>query len=220
MTLAAEQLPIFEKCDVKHDGMKRTFDILFSLCAIVLTAPLLLAVAISVLLSSSGPAIYGHRRIGRGGKAFRCYKFRTMYSDADKRLEQLLSCSPALREEWDKNHKLKDDPRVTPLGKFLRKTSLDEFPQFWNVLKGDLSIVGPRPVVQQELVKFYGEHAKKVLSVRPGLTGPWQISGRSNVSYAARVKMDVDYVQARNFWLDVKIVLKTIPALLSSRGAY
>lgn len=220
MTLTAEPATLINVCEIKHDGLKRAFDILFSLFALLLTGPFLLLLGVLVTLTSSGHAIYGHRRVGRGGKAFRCYKFRTMYLDADKRLELLLASDPLLKEEWDKNHKLKNDPRVTPLGKFLRKTSLDEFPQFWNVLKGDLSIVGPRPVVYQELTKFYGEQASHVLSVRPGLTGPWQISGRSNVSYAERVRMDVDYVNNRNFLLDLTIIIKTIPAMLSSRGAY
>lgn len=141
--------------------------------------------------------------------------------DADKRLKDILTQNPQLREEWEKNYKLKNDPRVTPFGAFLRKTSLDELPQFWNVLKGDLSVVGPRPVVKDEIVKYYNVKAYKVLSIRPGLTGIWQVSGRNDVnSYARRVLLDEYYVDHHSFLLDMRIIAKTIPAMLFSKGAY
>ena len=143
-----------------------------------------------------------------------------MYPDADLRLKELLAKDPALKAEWDLNHKLKNDPRITPIGRFIRKTSLDELPQFLNVLKGDLSVVGPRPVVQTEVVKHLKEKAPKILSIRPGLTGIWQVSGRSNTTYLERLSLDEQYVDTHNFWLDLKLIAKTIPAMLASRGAY
>lgn len=209
-----------ETIQVKKNFTKRLFDILFTLFVLALTSPLLLFCAIAIAITSKGPIIYGHQRIGRGGKPFTCYKFRTMYPDADHRLKMLLASDPAIKEEWDQNHKLKDDPRVTVIGRFLRKTSLDEFPQFWNVLKGDLSVVGPRPVVKEELIKFYGKNAAIVLQIKPGLTGLWQVSGRSQTSYERRVQLDVEYVKRSGFWFDLWLVLKTIPALLFSKGAY
>lgn len=144
-----------------------------------------------------------------------------MYKDADARLHSLLEKNPALKREWEKTHKLKQDPRVTSVGAWLRKTSLDELPQFWNVLKGDLSVVGPRPVVKAEITRFYGVKAPIILSVRPGLTGIWQVSGRSDTSYETRILLDEHYVNARSFTLDLEIVfLKTLPAVFSSKGAY
>lgn len=205
---------------IKHIPVKRLFDITFSAVALTIGLPLFVLIGLCVKLSSAGPVFYGHERIGRGGRAFRCYKFRTMYADADARLEKLLAADDALRAEWDASHKLKDDPRVTPVGKVLRKTSLDELPQFLNVLKGDLSVVGPRPVVELEVFKFLGPKATKILSVRPGLTCLWQVSGRSNTSYDRRIALDEQYIETRSFALDVKIIAQTVPALLSSRGAY
>lgn len=206
--------------NIKKNFSKRLFDLLFTFFALILVLPILLLCTLAVALTSKGPVFYGHKRIGRGGKPFTCYKFRTMYKDADKRLAVLLDSDTKLREEWDKSHKLKSDPRITPIGYFLRKTSLDEFPQFWNVLRGDLSIVGPRPVVKEELIKFYGKNASRVLQIRPGLTGLWQISGRSETSYEKRVQLDLEYVEKNSLLLDIGIVCKTIPALLNSKGAY
>jgi undecaprenyl-phosphate galactose phosphotransferase len=180
----------------------------------------LLILAAAIRYGSKGMPIYSHERIGRGGKPFRCYKLRTMYVDADNRLNELLKSDPALMQEWKASRKLKNDPRVTPLGKLLRKTSLDEFPQFWNVLKGDLSIVGPRPVVYEEVINHFGEKAPKILSVRPGLTCIWQVSGRNDVSYAQRIELDEEYVDKRTLIMDIKLILKTIPSMIFSRGAY
>lgn len=208
-------------CEVKHIPVKRTFDILFSLLALVVAAPFFLLIALFIFVTSPGKVIYSHERIGRGGKPFRCYKFRSMHLNADQRLKDLLTQNAALKEEWENSRKLKNDPRVTPLGLFLRKTSLDELPQFWNVLKGDMSVVGPRPVVKEEIEKFYTIKAYKILSIRPGLTGPWQVSGRSDVqSYEQRISLDEFYIDNQSFFLDLKLVAKTIPAMLSSKGAY
>lgn len=204
---------------IKHLPIKRTFDILFSLFALIVGAPLFFFVALAVRLSSKGKIIYFHERIGRGGKPFRCYKFRTMYPNADQRLKEILNQDSDLKKEWELKRKLKNDPRITPIGAFLRKTSLDELPQFWNILVGDLSVVGPRPVVKAEVEKFMGLDAPKILSVRPGLTGIWQVSGRSNTTYKMRIEMDKQYIDSQSFLLDLKLIRDTIPALLSREGA-
>lgn len=207
-------------CEVKHIPIKRAFDILFSLSALILGFPVFFILALAIRLSSRGKIIYSHERIGRGGKKFKCYKFRTMRKDADVRLKTLLEQNPELRREWEETRKLKNDPRVTYVGRFLRKTSLDELPQFWNVLIGDLSVVGPRPVVQAELTKYYGMKSNKILSVRPGLTCLWQVSGRSDATYESRVRLDEEYVERQSMSLDVKLILKTIPAMIFTKGAY
>jgi undecaprenyl-phosphate galactose phosphotransferase len=205
---------------VRHLPIKRGFDIIFSALILVLTLPILAVVAIAIRLSSKGSVVYAHERIGRGGRPFSCYKFRTMHKNADNVLQEHLNACPSLREEWEQNHKLKNDPRVTPIGKFLRKLSLDEFPQFWNVIIGDMSIVGPRPMVREEIENKIGSKAAKILSVRPGLTGIWQTSGRSNTSYVKRVQLDELYVEHRSLWLDMKLICKTVPSMIMSRGAY
>lgn len=207
-------------CQIRHIPIKRSFDILFSLFALSICLPLFFIIGLAIRLSSRGKAIYAHDRVGRGGIPFRCYKFRTMYRDADSKLKKLLAEDAALRLEWEMTRKLKTDPRITPVGRFLRRTSLDELPQFWNVLKGDLSVVGPRPVVRRELDEFYGPKAAKVLSLRPGLTGIWQVSGRSDTSYATRVLLDETYVDKQSLLLDIKLICKTLPAMISSKGAY
>lgn len=208
-------------CDVKHIPIKRGFDIIFSLLCLLLGAPLYLLIALFIFITSPGKVIYSHERIGRGGKPFRCYKFRSMYMNADQQLKNILMQNPALKEEWERTYKLKKDPRITPFGAFLRKTSLDELPQFWNVLKGDLSIVGPRPVVKEEIERYYHFKAYKIFSIRPGLTGPWQVSERSNIScYERRIQLDEYYVNHHSFLLDLKLIAKTIPAMILSKGAY
>jgi exopolysaccharide production protein ExoY len=216
--------------EVKHLPVKRIFDIVFSITVLTLGSPFFLLIALLVCLTSKGHAVYSHERIGRAGKPFRCYKFRSMYHDAETRLQELLEKDIQLKEEWNKTFKLKKDPRVTPIGLFLRKTSLDELPQFWNVLKGDLSVVGPRPVVQSEVTEKLGIKAAKILSVRPGLTGLWQVSGRSDTSYSTRIQLDEKYVDHVNEFshplmldliaLDIKLIAKTIPTMISSKGAY
>lgn len=206
--------------NIRHNFVKRSFDLLFSFAALIIGAPLFLLIGILISLTSKGRIIYGHERIGRGGVPFSCYKFRTMYKDAEERLEELLRTDPEIQAEWESAYKLKNDPRITPVGRFLRKMSLDELPQFWNVLKGDLSVVGPRPVVLNELQKYFDKRATLILSIRPGLTGLWQVSGRSNVSYEERISLDESYVKSQSFLLDLKLIAKTLPAILFSKGAY
>lgn len=206
---------------IKHLPIKRSFDILFSLGALIIGLPFFILIGMLIFFTSPGKIIFAHKRVGRGGKTFSCYKFRTMYPNADARLKEILATDPKLKVEWEKTFKLKKDPRVTPIGAFLRKTSLDELPQFWNVLKGDLSIVGPRPVIQEEVHKYLGVKAVKILSIRPGLTGPWQVSGQSNIDcYQKRIELDEYYVDNRSIILDLKLIAKTIPVMLFSKGAY
>lgn len=213
-------LPNDLEVEIKHKPLKRLFDIVFATFALLIGSPLFLLLALAVKCSSKGPVFYSHERIGRGGAPFSCFKFRSMYANADERLKTLLYENPELKREWDESHKLKNDPRITPLGAFLRKSSLDELPQFWNVLKGDLSVVGPRPVVKQEIAKHFGEKAPIILSVRPGLTGIWQVSGRNDMGYTMRIELDELYVDTQSLGLDLKLIAKTIPVILSSRGAY
>lgn len=205
---------------IKRSPLKRAFDILFSFSSLVLCIPVFALIALAIRLTSRGPVIYSHERIGRGGKPFKCFKFRTMYPDADARLHDLLSACPVLHNEWMQTRKLKLDPRVMPIGRILRKTSLDELPQFWNVLKGDLSIVGPRPLVSSEVVGYLGDKAAKILSVRPGLTCIWQVSGRSDISYSRRIQLDEEYIDTQSFLLDLKLILRTIPSMVFTKGAY
>ncbi len=201
--------------------IKRAFDICFSLLALIITAPIFLIAGLFIFITTRNPkVIYAHERIGLGCKPFRCYKFRTMHPDADERLKEILEKNPDLKKEWEERRKLTHDPRITPIGKFLRKTSLDELPQFWNVLKGDLSVVGPRPVVREEIEKHFGLRAKKIFSVRPGITGIWQTSGRSRLSYAHRLQLDEKYVDSLSLRQDLKLIIKTIPEIINSKDAY
>lgn len=199
-------------------GAKRALDLFGALTFLILFCPLMLGVALLVLLAQGRPVLYGHTRVGKGGRAFKCYKFRTMVSDGERVLASHFGENPHARREWEATRKLKDDPRVTPLGRTLRKLSVDELPQFLNVLVGEMSLVGPRPIVESE-VRYYGPHANAYFSVRPGLTGAWQVSGRSNVSYEGRVMMDVDYVDSWTLKKDLRILAKTLPAILSSDGS-
>lgn len=200
--------------------LKRAFDAVFSTVALVCASPLFLIFTLCIRISSPGPAIYSQVRVGRGGRQFRCYKLRTMHADADKRLKELLEKDPSLQKEWERTQKLKKDPRIAgKLGLFLRKTSMDELPQFWNVLKGDLSVVGPRPMLPSEIAHRLGERAPKILSVKPGLTGIWQISGRSKaIDYATRIAMDEEYVEKNTLLMDISLILKTVPCILLSKG--
>lgn len=200
--------------------MKRFFDIGFSIFAIVVTLPITIPIAIIIKLTDGGNIIYSHERVGKNGKKFNVLKFRSMYVDADEKLKEILKTDQKAKEEWEKSFKLKNDPRITPIGKFLRKTSLDELPQFINVLKGDMSVVGPRPVVEEELVKYYKEKAKLYKSVKPGITGYWQVEGRSDTDYDERIKMDEYYIKNQSFLLDLKIILKTIKVMITGKGAY
>jgi lipopolysaccharide/colanic/teichoic acid biosynthesis glycosyltransferase len=201
--------------------LKRAGDIFFALLVLSLGSPLFLLLALLVKLSSKGSVFYSQRRIGRGYKGFGCLKFRTMRKDADRVLASVLASNPALKQEFERDFKLKNDPRITPIGKFLRRSSLDELPQFINVLKGQMSVVGPRPIVWDELER-YGRAMDEVLAVRPGLTGLWQVSGRNNLSYETRVRLDLRYARSRNVWLDLRIILRTVGVILlpMDRGAY
>ena len=201
--------------------LKRFGDIVFSLAVLGLGMPVFFLIALVVRLSSPGPVFYVQCRVGRGYQRFGCIKFRTMRSDADAVLARVLRDSPSLREEYERDFKLKSDPRITSIGRFLRRSSLDELPQFLNVLRGEMSVVGPRPIVDEELMR-YGPYMDEVLAVRPGLTGLWQVSGRNNLSYKKRVKLDLVYARSRSLLLDLVIILRTFGVLLfpMDRGAY
>jgi exopolysaccharide production protein ExoY len=198
---------------------KRLIDIVLALSGIVLLAPLLIICFIATLATSRGPALFRHRRVGFSGKHFDCLKFRTMVTDAPERLKQLLESDPIAAAEWYANHKLRHDPRVTAIGVILRKSSLDELPQLFNVLKGDMSIVGPRPVTEEELIKYNGA-ANAYLACRPGITGLWQVSGRSTTTYDKRIACDTFYARNWSMSLDAKILIVTIPSVLMSDCAY
>ena len=198
---------------------KRLIDLGGALALILATLPVMLALAI-LIRRDGGPVIFRHTRIGRDGQPFACLKFRTMVMDADARLARLLAEDPAAAEEWAVRRKLPNDPRITAIGRRLRATSLDELPQLFNVLSGEMSLVGPRPVVRSELDQHYGPAAIAAYgAVRPGITGLWQISGRSDTTYVERVSLDTRYVRDWSVLLDLKILLRTIPAVLGRRGA-
>jgi exopolysaccharide production protein ExoY len=197
---------------------KRLMDVALAALALILAAPVMAATALLVRITMGGPVVFAHRRVGRGGETFDCYKFRTMVRDADEVLASHLAADPAAAEEWRTTRKLRNDPRVTPVGRALRKSSLDELPQLFNVLRGEMSCVGPRPIVSDELTR-YGADAVAYLSVRPGVTGAWQVGGRSSLSYDARVALDRAYVHDWSLWRDVVIILRTVPALLSHDDA-
>lgn len=194
---------------------KRIMDILLAGIGTVLAAPFILLIILAIKLDSKGPAFYIHHRIGKNGKPLRLYKFRSMYQNAD---EMFLRFTPEQKAEWEQNFKLREDPRITRVGKFLRRTSLDELPQLLNILQGNLSVVGPRPVVDEELEK-YGTNKTRFLSVTPGLTGYWQAFTRSDGTYEDRMAMELYYVNHANFWWDVKIILATVVSVLKGRGA-
>jgi Undecaprenyl-phosphate galactose phosphotransferase WbaP len=200
------------------DLLKRTLDIFGALLFGMLLSPVLLVV-VGAMWREGGPVIYRHSRIGRGGIPFDCLKFRTMVPDSDRVLKEVLARDPAARREWARDRKLKDDPRITAVGRFLRKTSLDELPQLWNVFRGEMSLVGPRPVVSDELKK-YGCKVRHYLTVTPGLTGLWQVKGRNNTTYRRRVALDTYYARHQSLWLDVYILLRTVWVVFGRDGAY
>jgi exopolysaccharide production protein ExoY len=202
---------------IKH-SLKRVLDVVGATLLGLVFLPLMLAVAV-LLRREGGPVIFRHRRIGRNGEAFDCLKFRSMVPDADRVLWELLEQHPELQAEWLRDHKLRDDPRVTAVGRFLRRTSLDELPQLWNVMRGEMSLVGPRPVVREELLR-YGRHLHRYLAARPGVTGLWQVTGRNDTDYRRRVVLDVYYVRRQSVLLDVYILLKTTQVVLGGSGAY
>jgi exopolysaccharide production protein ExoY len=197
----------------------RALDIVVALAALIFFAPLLVVISIAVYAADPGPIFFSQKRIGRNGRAFDCIKFRSMVVDAERRLSDLLSNDSRALQEWRKDHKLRNDPRVTSLGLFLRRSSLDELPQLFNVLRGDMSIVGPRPIVQKE-IRRYGYGFKHYCAVRPGITGLWQVSGRNNLSYRRRVALDRLYVRSRSLNRDVQIMALTLPAVLTRNGSY
>jgi len=199
--------------------LKRVVDLVLSVLAIIILSPVYVVTSIVIKLDSPGPVFYRHRRLGRNMRELRILKFRTMHRDADKRLEALLDSDPVLKKEFEEKFKLTNDPRVTRAGRFLRKFSIDELPQFFNILVGQMSFVGPRPIVDDE-VKYYKERSLVMFRVPPGATGRWQVSGRNDTSYDARVQMYTSYVQEWTFWEDLKIILKTPPAVLSRKGSY
>jgi lipopolysaccharide/colanic/teichoic acid biosynthesis glycosyltransferase len=199
--------------------MTEAMNIIVALVALIFLAPVMIAVAMSVFAQDGGPILFAHRRIGRGGRHFLCLKFRTMAVDAERRLADLLAADPDARAEWERDHKLRDDPRVTGLGAFLRRSSLDELPQLFNVLRGEMSLVGPRPIVDAEVAK-YGHRFGHYCAVKPGITGLWQVSGRNDTSYRTRIALDCVYARERSLLLDSYIILSTVPAVLSRRGSY
>lgn len=199
--------------------VKRIIDIAILLVMSPLVVPVVIVVSIIVKISSPGPIFYGHRRVGKDGKEFKCWKFRSMVINADKMLDKILAEHPEMREEWERDRKFTNDPRVTKIGKVLRKTSIDELPQLWNVFVGEMSFIGPRPVTEPELKK-YGDKTSLILSVLPGLSGMWQISGRSATGYEERINLDSYYIQNWSVWLDLWIILKTVWVVLKGKGAY
>ncbi|MBQ5920508.1 MAG: undecaprenyl-phosphate galactose phosphotransferase WbaP, partial [Selenomonadaceae bacterium] len=199
--------------------IKRAFDLLFTICGGLCILPFLLVIAVMVAVDNKGNVIFAHRRIGRDGKEFKCYKFQTMIPNAQEALEKYLAENPEARKEWEESFKLTDDPRVTKLGSILRKTSLDEMPQLWNVIKGDMSLVGPRPIVAKEIER-YGEYFREYAMVPPGITGMWQASGRSDTTYEERVEMDTWYVRNWSVWIDLMYLFKTVKIVFTGKGAY
>ncbi len=231
----AKVFPVFGSRTVGFDGVgglemvnqgrmkikrvqKRLTDMLLAVIAILVALPFFLVLPLLVKLTSRGPVFYRQKRLGKGGREIRVWKFRSMFQDADARLQRLLASDPAAAEEWAKNFKLRHDPRVTPFGKFLRKTSLDELPQLFNVFLGDMALIGPRPIVEQE-VAYYGDSYSVFSSVKPGVTGLWQVSGRSDTDYVRRVALDTYYVLNWSPWMDVWILIRTVYVVLLMRGA-
>lgn len=203
--------------DPVDEAMTTTLNVVVALLVLIFISPLLIALAIAVYAQDRGPVFFAHRRVGRGGKAFYCLKFRSMAADSERRLADLLATSAAARAEWARDHKLREDPRVTRLGAFLRRSSLDALPQLINVLRGEMSLVGPRPIVEAEAAR-YGWRFRYYCDVKPGITGLWQVSSSNDTTYRRRVAVDCVYAVRRNVVLDAAILIRTIPAVLS-RGA-
>jgi exopolysaccharide production protein ExoY len=210
---------IFARPRASTEAMIRTLDFGVAAGMIVCLAPLMLFTMLAIRLQDGRSSIFAHRRYGRGGRTFLCYKFRSMAANSDVRLARVLASDPEARAEWNRDHKLRDDPRVTPIGRFIRKTSLDELPQLFNVLRGEMSLVGPRPIVAAE-VSRYGKHFQTYCSVRPGVTGIWQISGRNEVGYRRRVAMDSVLARQLTPKLYLQILAGTARSVITARGAY
>ncbi len=202
-----------------NEALADAVHFLLALLALVFFLPLMVIVGLAVFAHDGGPVLFAHRRVGRDGKYFHCLKFRSMAVDAERRLADLLAQDPDARAEWARDHKLRNDPRVTRLGLFLRRSSLDELPQLINVLRGEMRLVGPRPIVEGEVVK-YGRRFRHYCAVKPGITGLWQVSGRNDTSYRTRVAMDCVYAKSHSLGLDLAVMAYTIPAVLTRRGSY
>ena len=204
----------------KHEQiLKRAFDIVFAATFLIVSFPMLILLSIALQIDSPGRLFFVQQRVGQRGRMFNCYKFRTMHEDAERLLDELLASSPEAKREWDLDHKLRNDPRVSRLGGIIRKLSLDELPQLLNILSGEMSVVGPRPIVRAEILK-YGSFFSDYCAVKPGLTGLWQVNGRNDVSYDERVQLDCEYRRRASFLFDMTIVLKTVPAVLGAKGSY
>lgn len=204
--------------DLGSNVLKRTLDLIGSLLLITILSPILIIIAF-LIHRDGGSSLYSQERVGYGGRVFKCLKFRSMVVNSKRRLDEVLASCPDSKAEWDKDFKLKNDPRITPIGSFLRKTSLDELPQLFNVLRGDMSLVGPRPVVEDE-IRRYGPLASKYLSTRPGMTGLWQVSGRNDTTYRERVSLDCYYVDNWKMHTDLFLLIKTLTVVFHGRGAY
>jgi exopolysaccharide production protein ExoY len=202
----------------RAERLRLWVDRLLALVLLICAGPLLLLIA-GLIRRDGGPATFSHFRVGCGGRVFACIKFRTMRPDAEQLLQELLQRNPALREQWQRDHKLADDPRVTPFGRWLRRSSLDELPQLLNVLRGEMALVGPRPITLDEL-RRYGRARWHYLSVLPGMTGLWQVSGRNGTGYERRIDLDELYIQNRSVWLDLKILAKTVVVVITGAGAW
>jgi Undecaprenyl-phosphate galactose phosphotransferase WbaP len=200
-------------------AVKRGLDLLFLAASLIVTLPLAALIALAILFESGRPIIFGHPRIGRGGRPFKAWKFRSMVGDAEAVLRRAVEAAPALQQEWETQHKLRVDPRLTRVGRLLRRTSLDELPQLWNILRGQMSLVGPRPIVAEEISR-YGSAFSLYNQVPPGLTGLWQVSGRSDTTYAERVRLDVHYVRSWSVWMDLIILARTVWVVATGSGAY
>ena len=207
------------KADLGYRTRQRLFDLVLTVPLLILLSPILCMLALAVWINDGGPAFYGQMRIGRHGRSFRCWKFRSMVTDSDAVLAKVLALSAEARAEWARDHKLKADPRITWVGRFLRSSSLDELPQLWNVLRGEMSLVGPRPIVVAEVGR-YGARFHDYCTCRPGITGLWQVSGRNDISYRRRVAIDAVYARSASLSMDLAILVRTVPAVLLRRGSY
>jgi Undecaprenyl-phosphate galactose phosphotransferase WbaP len=198
---------------------KRTVDIILSFLALLFLAPFLTLIAILIKCEAGGDVFYRQRRLGKNGQIFNLLKFRTMYQNATEILNEQFACNPELKKEWDRYQKLINDPRVTRAGRFLRRFSLDELPQLWNVMKGEMSLVGPRPILEDQR-DLYGESLRECFQVTPGMTGLWQVSGRNHTTFARRAELDIEYIQRWSIWLDIYILFKTVKVVIWQEGAY
>ncbi len=211
-------VPRREPAPTPYSPVKRVVDLVGALLLGAVFSPLILVIALLMGLED-GPILFRHRRVGRGGRTFECLKFRTMVPNAEQILQDLLERHPEAQAEWVRDHKLRHDPRVTRVGRFLRRTSLDELPQLWNVLRGEMSLVGPRPIVREEMLR-YGRYLPTYLAAKPGVTGLWQVTGRNDTDYRRRVAMDTYYVKKQGLLMDLRILLKTVRVVIWGHGAY